>query len=239
MSLAGFATPAGSPHCSAGATEEIPAPPPACPIGCQHVRRRPGQWAGGALGPRPARQPPGLGALAGLLESSHRVLAPDRPGYGGTGGPALGLAANADALAGLLDHAGISAATVVGHSWGGGVALALAQRHPGRVSGLVLVASIGTAAGLGTFDRVRGPARHRRGHGVRSPHPGRAWSLACSAARPAACRAAWPRWQPAGRPPGWALTSPVARSARLGAPSPSSSGPCWPRLRPWRPAWGR
>lgn len=92
-------------------------------------------------------------SLSARLESSHRVVAPDRPGYGATGGAALGLAANADALAGLLDQVGLSAATVVGHSLGGGVALALAQRHPHRVSGLVLVASIGTVAGLGKFDR--------------------------------------------------------------------------------------
>ncbi len=94
------------------------------------------------------------GAVAARLEPSHRVIVPDRPGYGATGGPAVGLAANADALAGLLERSGIPTATVVGHSLGGGVALALAQRHPGRVSGLVLVASIGTAAGLGKLDRL-------------------------------------------------------------------------------------
>ncbi len=69
-------------------------------------------------------------ALSSRLESSHRVVAPDRPGYGATGGAALGLAANADALVGLLDQVGLSAATVVGHSLGGGVALALALATP-------------------------------------------------------------------------------------------------------------
>lgn len=90
------------------------------------------------------------------LASSNRVVVPDRPGYGKTGGKAVGMAANADSLAQLLDDKEISSATVVGHSFGGGVALAMAMRHGDRVGGLVLVGSVGTASSLGPYDRVLG-----------------------------------------------------------------------------------
>src|SRR5258706_4012010 len=89
-----------------------------------------------------------------LLVPDHRVIVPDRPGYGRTGGDAVGIAENADRAVALLDRLGVEQATVAGHSWGGGVALAMAQRHPSRVNGLVLVASIGVLAALGPLDRV-------------------------------------------------------------------------------------
>lgn len=92
-------------------------------------------------------------AVVDQLAGRVLALTPDRPGYGRTGGPAAGFAANADAVAGLLDRRGLSRATLVGHSWGGGVALAVAQRHPDRVHGLVLVSSIGGEASLGPVDR--------------------------------------------------------------------------------------
>jgi pimeloyl-ACP methyl ester carboxylesterase len=94
--------------------------------------------------------------VAEALESGHRVFVPDRPGYGRTGGSAVGVAANADAVGRLLDDNGVESATVVGHSFGGGVALALAQRRAELVGGLVLVGSVGTASSLGPQDRVLG-----------------------------------------------------------------------------------
>jgi pimeloyl-ACP methyl ester carboxylesterase len=103
---------------------------------------------------------PGLGSdwgdVAGGLASTNRVLVPDRPGYGRTGGPALGLAGNADSLARLLDDKSVDSATVVGHSFGGGVALSMALRHGDRVGALVLVSSVGTARSLRPYDRVLG-----------------------------------------------------------------------------------
>ena len=103
---------------------------------------------------------PGQGSdwddVAAGLASSNRVLVPDRPGYGRTGGPAVGLAANADSLDCLLDDKGVGSATVVGHSFGGGVALAMALRHGHRVRALVLVDSVGTGRSIGPYDRVLG-----------------------------------------------------------------------------------
>jgi pimeloyl-ACP methyl ester carboxylesterase len=95
-------------------------------------------------------------AVAAGLMSSHRVVVPDRPGYGRTGGQAMGMAGNADALAGLLDAEGVEEATVVGHSFGGGVGLAMAMRHGDRVRALILVASVGTRHSLRTYDRLLG-----------------------------------------------------------------------------------
>ena len=85
-----------------------------------------------------------------------RVLVPDRPGYGRTGGPAGGIAANGDAVVSLLDRFGIDRAVLGGHSWGGAVALDVAQRHPERVASLVLVASVGAEGSIEDFDRLLG-----------------------------------------------------------------------------------
>lgn len=93
-------------------------------------------------------------AVMALLRDRHRVLAPDRPGSGANGDGPSGMAANADVLADLLREQGGAPATVVGHSWGGGVAILLAAGHPELVSGLVLAGSVGSGSSVGRFDRV-------------------------------------------------------------------------------------
>jgi len=102
---------------------------------------------------------PGAGAdwaaLANLLAQAHRVIAPDRPGWGSDSRPATGMAANADSLEETLEAAGArSRLTVVGHSLGGGVAIELALRHPDRVGALVLIGSVGVAGAVSGFDRL-------------------------------------------------------------------------------------
>jgi len=82
--------------------------------------------------------------LARALAGACRVIAPDRPGWAGRAGePAAGFAAGADDAVAVLDREGVDRAVVLGFSWGGGVAVELARRHPERVDGLVLAASIG------------------------------------------------------------------------------------------------
>ena len=101
---------------------------------------------------------PGLGtdfdAVATLLVEDHRVIAPDRPGYGASANPALSMAQNAELLAALIEERAASPATVVGHSYGGGVAVLLAAARPDLVSGLVLVDSVGRADSVNVFDHV-------------------------------------------------------------------------------------
>ncbi|GHF93060.1 hydrolase or acyltransferase (alpha/beta hydrolase) [Deinococcus piscis] len=78
-----------------------------------------------------------------LLAPHYRLIAPDRLGHGYT--PASGeitVSAGAQQLAELLDALGVTQATLLGHSYGAPVALALTARRPDRVSGLVLVSPL-------------------------------------------------------------------------------------------------
>nr|WP_201470159.1 alpha/beta hydrolase [Microbacterium hydrocarbonoxydans] len=74
------------------------------------------------------------------LAAGIRVIAPDRPGFGGTSPtrPDGFHTWDTDALS-LLDALGLHAVTVLGFSGGAGYALALASSAPARVSRLVLV----------------------------------------------------------------------------------------------------
>ena len=90
---------------------------------------------------------PGSGAdwqqVTDRLPDGLGVLAPDRPGYGASPRPAGGFTAGARAVVTEMDSHGIDRAVLVGHSYGGGVALATAQLAPERVEALVLLASVG------------------------------------------------------------------------------------------------
>ncbi|MGC8463016.1 MAG: alpha/beta fold hydrolase [Acidimicrobiales bacterium] len=88
------------------------------------------------------------------LPSDLWVLVPDRPGYGRTLRAAGGLEENAAVLAGELERRRASPAVVVGHSYGGGIALLLAARRPELVAGLVLVGSIGGRGSVNTLDHL-------------------------------------------------------------------------------------
>ena len=101
---------------------------------------------------------PGSGAgwdpVTRLLEQEFRVLAPDRMGYGATGGEAVGLADNADIVAGFIRARHSAPATVVAHSWAGGVAVLLAVDHPDTVKGLVMVGAACTPDSLNALDHL-------------------------------------------------------------------------------------
>jgi pimeloyl-ACP methyl ester carboxylesterase len=89
-------------------------------------------------------------ALRGLVSAGVRVVAPALPGFGGT--PALpgerrSFAGYAEWLDELLDAVGVDEpAVIIGHSFGGGVAIVFAHDHPTRARGLVLVNSVGGSA---------------------------------------------------------------------------------------------
>ncbi|HEY7916222.1 MAG TPA: alpha/beta hydrolase [Acidimicrobiales bacterium] len=100
---------------------------------------------------------PGSGSswdpVTALLDSDFRVLAPDRVGYGATAGEATGLAGNAELVEAFIRDRGASPATVVAHSWSGGVAVLLADRCPDLVNSLVLVGAACTPDSLNALDR--------------------------------------------------------------------------------------
>lgn len=101
---------------------------------------------GWGLGHRPYRA-----AIDRLVELGCRVHAPALPGFGGTGGlpsgdDGLAIEHYADWVDAFLEAVGVDEPVLlVGHSFGGGVGIATAHRHPERVRALVLVNSIGGA----------------------------------------------------------------------------------------------
>ena len=70
-----------------------------------------------------------------------RCLAPDLIGMGASGKPDIGyrFADHARYLDAWFDALGLTEAVVVGHDWGGALALDRAARLPGRVRGLALI----------------------------------------------------------------------------------------------------
>ncbi len=74
--------------------------------------------------------------------SGERVIWLDRPGLGWSQRPGGKWSPRHEAalITGFLDALDIQSATVIGHSWGGAIAMRLAIDHPHRVDGLVLLA---------------------------------------------------------------------------------------------------
>ena len=91
--------------------------------------------------------------VAGRLPTQFHAVAADRPGYGSSPLAACGFAANAQAVLDDLDSRGVKRAVLVGHSYGGGVALSAASLAPERVEAVVLLASIGPGC-LNGWDRL-------------------------------------------------------------------------------------
>ncbi len=81
--------------------------------------------------------------MSEFLRHFMRVIALDLPGHGisEVRGPVHTMEFLADVVHGALVESGITTCTVIGHSMGGYVALALAERHPEMVDGLVLFSS--------------------------------------------------------------------------------------------------
>ena len=93
-------------------------------------------------------------ALHGLASSAHwydilapflcerfRIVAPDQRGHGRTtqADDGYGWRSLASDAVGLLDVLGIEQAVLLGHSWGGNVAVGTAAHFPGRVRALVMI----------------------------------------------------------------------------------------------------
>lgn len=83
-----------------------------------------------------------------VLSQRARVVAPDMLGFGYTSCPPdmpLDVDAWVQQLTDLLDALGLPQVSVVGNSFGGAIALALAHRHPARVKRLVLMGAVGVS----------------------------------------------------------------------------------------------
>ena len=91
-----------------------------------------------------------------LLSGNHRVVAPDLLGHGASTKPRsdYSLGALSVLVRDLLDHLGVSRATVVGHSLGGGIAMQFVYQHPDYVSRLVLIGSGGLGQDVGLLLRA-------------------------------------------------------------------------------------
>lgn len=78
------------------------------------------------------------------LAEDHRVVAIDLLGHGGSEKPTSGyeIENQADLVAGVLGRLGVEDALVVGHSLGGPVSIALAERSPKLVDRLVAIDSV-------------------------------------------------------------------------------------------------
>lgn len=78
------------------------------------------------------------------LSAHFRVLAPDMAGFGFSDKPGgYGMDAWVDQILGFLDAVELEKVSLVGNSFGGGLALRVAARYPDRVDRLVLMGAMG------------------------------------------------------------------------------------------------
>ena len=138
--------------------------------------------------------------LAPLLARRHRLLIVELPGHGGSeplpAAPTLD--PYADCVVELARLEGLLPAPLVGHSLGGAVALRAAERHPGEVAAVVLLAAAGISSARKTFEGSVTYALLGR--------PGRA----VAPFRKLIARAPWARWLVFGH---WQVDDPPALSA--------------------------
>jgi pimeloyl-ACP methyl ester carboxylesterase len=87
-------------------------------------------------------------SMIGHLTDRYRVIAIDRPGHGYTSrlkaraNTAETLQEQADLTHALAQHLNIEKAIIAGQSYGGGVAMAFATRHPDMLAGLVMISGV-------------------------------------------------------------------------------------------------
>ncbi len=95
-------------------------------------------------------------AVMPQLAKRYRVIAPDLLGHGQSAKPRTdySLGAFAAGLRDLLDELGISRATIVGRSLGGGVAMQFIYQHPEYCQQLILVSSGGLGPDVGWILRL-------------------------------------------------------------------------------------
>ena len=95
-------------------------------------------------------------SLIGPLSRKYRVVAPDLLGHGNSTKPRTdySLGALSVLVRDVLDELGITRATFVGHSLGGGIAMQFVYQHPDYVQRLVLINSGGLGPDVGMLLRL-------------------------------------------------------------------------------------
>jgi len=90
-------------------------------------------------------------SVIGPLSRKYRVIAPDLLGHGESAKPRgdYSLGAFAASLRDMLDELGVTRATVVGQSLGGGVAMQFSYQHPDYCQRLILISSGGLGPDVG------------------------------------------------------------------------------------------
>jgi len=92
------------------------------------------------------------------LLTGHRTVAIDRPGFGYSSGGYVTFGKQLETIDALLHALHIVRPILVGHSYGGTIALGLAERYPADVRGLVLVDAAAAGLRVDTFAEVQAHA---------------------------------------------------------------------------------
>ncbi len=89
------------------------------------------------------------------LINGHRTIAIDRPGYGFSTGGYFPFDRQLQAVHEVIEKLHLGRPVLVGHSYGGSISLAYAERYPNQVRGLVLVDAAATCTHNSAFARAR------------------------------------------------------------------------------------
>jgi pimeloyl-ACP methyl ester carboxylesterase len=89
------------------------------------------------------------------LLAGRRTIAIDRPGFGYSSGGYVKFDRQIEVLEALLRRLGVMRPVLVGHSYGGTLALAFAERHPSELRGLVLVDAAAAGTRVGAFESTQ------------------------------------------------------------------------------------
>src|SRR5690606_178980 len=86
-------------------------------------------------------------AIKNEFKNNYRIITIDLPGHGKTGclGYVHSMEAMAEAVQAVVDHLKVGKFTIIGHSMGGYVSMAFAEKKPGSLEGLVLMNSTAKA----------------------------------------------------------------------------------------------
>jgi pimeloyl-ACP methyl ester carboxylesterase len=106
-----------------------------------------------------------------------QIHAIDMPGFGdGPLASSYGIDDNLDYVLGYMDSRGIVYAQVLGYSWGGGVAMHLAEKYPERFTRLLLVDSWGILEGEATGSHFGEQLRYSISYPFVAIYPGSLWN---------------------------------------------------------------